>query len=265
MKQLSGETRIVPIVGFPVGQVKSPGRLSQKFAEGGQNIIVVPAEVHPDDLSTYLAGVSVTANIPGLIATVPHKQALAKFCDSLTERATYAGSANVMVRSGSGWRGDNTDGFGHCQGIRQAGGDIAGARVLLVGAGGAGAAIAYEFLDRGCAELAIHDTDTVRRDSLIARLSNRFPGQVRVGGTNPLGYDIISNATPLGMGSDDPLPVDIENLQPSQFIGDVVTRPAVTPLVQYASDLGCRVMNGVDMFEAQGDLLIDIISGACGR
>ena len=68
-----------------------------------------------------------------------------------------------------------------------------------------------------------------------------------------------------GMGSDDPLPVDIENLQPSHFIGDVVTRPAVTPLVQYASDLGCRVMNGVDMFEAQGNLLIDIISGACGR
>jgi len=261
MKFLSGETKIVPIVGYPVGQVKSPSRLSQKFIDIGQNTIVIPAEVHPDNFSVYLAGIDATANIHGLIATVPHKQALIDFCTVVSERARYAGSANIMVRSDQGWRGDNTDGLGHCYGILHAGGVIQNARVLLIGAGGAGAAIAYEFLQMGCLELAIHDVDETRRDQLIARLSERFSGRVTIGGIDPSGFDIISNATPLGMREGDPLPIDVERLQPSQFVGDVVTKPAITALIRYALDRGCPVMRGEDMFEAQGDLLIDVLSG----
>jgi len=261
MVLLSGETKIVPIVGFPIAQVKSPSRLSEKFADAGHNIMVIPAEVHPDDFANYLVGVNVTANINGLIATVPHKQALSQFCTTLTDRARYAGSANIMVRSDEGWVGDNTDGLGHCLGILQGGGIIENARVLLIGAGGAGAAMAFEFLNRGCRDLAIHDVNETRRDQLIERLGDRFPNRVRVGDADPHGFDIISNATPLGMEESDPLPIDPDLLTSHQFVGDVVTKPVITPLIQAALDQGCKVMRGVDMFEAQGDLLIQLLLG----
>jgi len=258
---LSGETKIVPIVGFPIAQVKSPSRLSEKFADAGHNIMVIPAEVHPDEFANYLVGVDATANINGLIATVPHKQALSRFCSTLTDRARYAGSANIMVRSDRSWLGDNTDGLGHCLGILHGGGEIENARVLLIGAGGAGAAIAFEFLNRGCQDLAIHDLDETRRDQLISRLGERFPNRVRVGSEAPRDVDIISNATPLGMKESDPLPIDPELLKPHHFVGDVVTKPLTTPLIRAALGKGCKVMRGVDMFESQSDLLIQLLLG----
>ena len=259
---LSGDTTIIPIVGHPVAQVKSPGGLSRIFAEKGMNALVVPADVTPEHLQTFLAAVSITRNIPGLIATVPYKRALAEFCDRLTERARYAGSANVMFRSEAGWLGDNTDGLGHCHGIIAAGGEIEDKNVLLVGAGGAGSAMAYEFLHMGCRSLAIHDIDEIRRDQLIARLDRKFPGRVHCGSTDAGGFDLVSNATPLGMSEQDDFPVRPDTLSSGQFVAEVVTRPVMTPLLKHAAELGCSIMTGDQMFEAQSGILIQTLGGS---
>lgn len=256
---LSGETRVVPIVGDPIAQVKSPGLLTARFAAMGENVIVVPAHVTPEAFGDFMAGLEATQNMPGLVVTVPHKQAAMTHCVALTERARVAASVNVLRRGVTGWIGDNTDGMGYVEGILAAGGTVNGTRVLLVGAGGAGSAIAYEFLARGALHLAIHDIDPARRDALIGRLEEKFPGQVAVGSADPTGFDIIANATPLGMQPGDPLPVEVDKIHTGQFAACPITKPARSPFIEAAAAKGCLTMPGLGMFKAQEGLLVDAL------
>ena len=256
---LSGETRVIFIIGDPIAQVKSPALLSARFAARGENAVVVPGHVAAADVPAFMAALDILQNASGLVITVPHKQAMPDYCDSLTDRARYAGSVNVMRRSGEGWVGDITDGMGYVNGIRAAGGDVAGKRVLLIGAGGAGCAIGYEFLAQGAAHLAVHDVDATRRDSLIVRLEGPFAGQLSIGSDDPTGYDIIANATPLGMREGDPLPVQLDKLVASQFAACPITKPEVSPFIAAAREKGCASMPGIGMFKAQEELLVDAL------
>lgn len=257
--ELSGATKVVFIIGDPIAQVKSPGLLSAEFARLGEDVVVIPGHVNAEGLDQFLAGVEVLQNSPGLVITVPHKQAMPGYCVAVTERARYAGSVNVMRRNADGWHGDNTDGMGYVNGIRAAGGAIEDQKVLLVGAGGAGSAIAYEFLAQGAAHLAVHDVDPSRRDGLIDRLEGAFPGQLSIGSADPTGFDIVANATPLGMREGDPLPVETEKLQSSQFAACPITKPEISPFIQAARDKGCATMPGIGMFEAQAGLLVQAL------
>ena len=256
---LNGETRVFPIVGDPIAQVKSPGLLSRRLADMGENAIVVPAHVVPDDFDGFMAGLETMRNVAGLVITVPHKQAAMGFCARVTRRVHFAGSVNVMRRTQAGWIGDNTDGMGYVDGILAAGGAVEGKRVLLIGAGGAGAAIAYEFLARGADHLAIHEINHARRDALIARLETAFAGRVSVGSADPAGFDVIANATPLGMRPDDPLPVDVDRMQAGQFAACPITRPERSPFIEAAAAKGCRTMPGLGMFKAQEGLLVEAL------
>jgi shikimate 5-dehydrogenase len=256
---LNGETRVYPIVGDPIAQVKSPALLTARFAAQGENAVVVPAHVRPADFAVYMAGLDVTANFAGLVITVPHKQAALGHCARLTERARFAASVNVMRRTPTGWVGDNTDGRGYVDGIVAAGGSLEGKRVLLIGAGGAGSAIAYEFLARGAAHLAVHEIDTARRDALIARLETAFAGKLSVGSADPTGFDIIANATPLGMRDGDPLPVDTDKMHSGQFAACPITKPARSPFIEAARAKGCLTMPGLGMFKAQEGLLVEAL------
>lgn len=255
---LNGETRLYYIVGDPIAQVKSPPALTAILVARGANALVVPAHVAPADLDAFLTAARATQNVDGIVVTVPHKIAALAFADEATERATFAGSTNVLRRGADGrWRGDNTDGQGYLDGIAARGFDIRGKTALLVGAGGAGAAIAYEILARGAAHLKVHDIDTARRDRIIARLAARFPGRIAEGGADPTGVDLVANATPLGMREGDPLPVDAAKLVPTQFVADVITKPEISPLLAEARRLGCATMPGAGMFDAQAELLVD--------
>ena len=131
--------------------------------------------------------------------------------------------------------------------------------MLQVGAGGAGTAIALALLEAGAAELALHDADPVRRDGLIARLRTRFGDRVVAGSDDPTGFDIVAHATPMGMRADDPYPVDVQQLKPDTFVADVVTKPAVPPLIQAAREIGCGTSTGADMFAAVTDLIVDFL------
>lgn len=257
--RLNGETQVFFIIGDPVAQVKSPGPMTDGFAARGANAVMVPAHIRPAGVAAFMDGIATMHNAVGLIATVPHKQAMLGFCARVTERARYAGSVNVMRRTADGWAGDMTDGRGHVDGILAAGGTVEAKRVLLVGAGGAGSAIAYEFLARGAAHLAITDIDAGRCSALIDRLTPAFPGRLTVGSTDPRGFDIVANATPLGMGDGDPLPVEVDKLHAGQFASCVVTRPEVSPFIAAARAAGCRTMTGIDMFKAQEGLLVDTL------
>lgn len=260
--RIDGETVIFPIVGDPIAQVKSPALLSRIMAKRGFNGLVIPIHVSPDALADFVNCARGLHNIEGIIVTVPHKPASLQFCDHLTERARFAGSVNIMRRDQKGgWSGDNTDGQGYVDGARASGFDMEGKRALLVGVGGAGSAIAYEILNRGASWLSIHDANAERRDGIVARLSERFPGKVGIGSANPTGFDFIGNATPVGMREGDPLPVEADKLVHDQFVADAITKPEVTPLLQIARERGCNTMPGLGMFNAQAEVLVDILLG----
>lgn len=107
------------------------------------------------------------------------------------------------------------------------------------------------------AELVIHDGDVSRRDALVNRLQSRYGNKVRVGSADPTGYALVVNATPAGMRPDDPYPIEVNKLTREMFVGDVITAPAVTPLVEAARRLGCPTQVGGGMFAAVSALMVD--------
>lgn len=257
----TGATRLFPVVGDPIAQVKSPRVLTRILVERGEDAVVVPMHVSSSDLTGLFDALKDVHNVDGILVTVPHKRSAFGLCSTRTDRADFVEAVNVVRRTDDGWHGDNTDGLGYLDGIEREGFSVQGRRALLVGCGGAGSAIALEILKRGAAELAIHDIDTARRDSMVAKLRDIYPGNVVAGDADPTGFDLVANATPLGMKPGDFLPIDVSRLRPSQFVACVITKPEVPPLIVEARRYGCRTMTGSDMFLAQAETLVDFLLG----
>jgi len=260
---IDGQTRLFGIVGDPIFQVKSPGGITTKFFERGANAILVPMHVRPCDFDAFMAAMRGLLNLEGLVMTIPHKMSVVKHLDQMTDRVRFLGAANVIRRIalGGGWAGDVTDGLGMVNALRSSGFDLRGKRALLVGAGGAGSAIALSLTEEGIAELAIHDTLSARRDSLVARLKEQGRN-VRVGTPDPSGFDLAINATPAGAKANDPLPIDAEKLTSGTFAADVITAPVRTRFLEVAAARGCRTQVGTSMFAGQVDLVAEYLLAA---
>lgn len=257
-ESLSGKTRVFFVIGDPIAQVKAPGGVTQELRARGQDAVVVPAQVGAADVERFLQAASLLKNLDGIFATVPHKFAAYRHCATTTERAHFLRSVNLLRRNPDGsWHGDMSDGGGFVAALANAGYDPKGKRALQVGGGGAGSAIAHALLQAGVSELALHDVDTDRLARLIKNLNSP---KVRPGSPDPSGFDLIVNATPVGMRPQDPLPVDASKLKPAMFVGDVITAPEVTPLLAAARRLGCATCTGVDMFRAQLGLMVDFMT-----
>jgi shikimate dehydrogenase len=258
--KLSGETRVIAIIGDPIAQVKSPAGVTQALLEQGRNALVIPIHVTPADLDQFMQGVSVAKNVDGFIVTVPHKFSAYQYCATVTDRAHFLGAVNVLRRNRDGsWHGDMVDGPAFVSGICKAGCKPHGQRALLVGAGGAGSAIALALLEAGVAALAIHDEDSGRRDALLQRLRSRFDGRVQVGSSDPTGFTLVANATPVGMRPADPYPVQVDKFTADMFVGDVITAPVVTPMIEAARRAGCATQIGVGMFVADQGLMLQFL------
>ena len=255
-----GSTRLSIIVGDPIAQVKAPHTLTAKFVAAGHNGILVPVHVAPKDLAALITNVSRAKNLDSIVVTVPHKFACFGLCQSATERATFLGAVNLMRRNADGsWHGEMVDGPGFVGAVRANGGEPRGQRVLLIGAGGAGSAIALDLVESGVRELAIHDADSQRRDALIAKLNSRKGAHVVVGSTDPTGFDLIANATPAGMTAGDPYPVDVSQFTAAMFVGCVITSPPTSPMVEAARRVGCKTSVGLDMVKAELDMMVDFL------
>jgi len=262
LASLSGQTRVFAIVGDPIAQVKSPFAVTQALNALGRNCVVVPLHVAQSDFDDFVRGAGLIKNLDGLIATVPHKFAAYAQCASATNRAHFLHAVNVLRRNPDGtWHGDMIDGQGFVDAMRLSGVEPSGKRALLVGAGGAGSAIALALIEVGLSELLIHDIDHARRDQLSMRLKATYGAVVNVGSPDPLGCALVVNATPIGMSRNDPFPLQIDHLTSDMFVGDVITDPAVTPLIHAARRLGCRTQIGVEMFDAQLQNIRDFLIG----
>lgn len=260
LEQLNGATRIHFIVGDPIAQVKSPRGVTQALENHGRNAICVPAHVAPADLSAWNEGVSLSKNVDGIIVTVPHKFACFELCATTSERAAFLHTVNTMRRNPDGsWHGDMFDGQGFVAALRDNGCQPEGKKALLVGAGGAGSAIAHALVMAGVSALAIHDEDSTRRSTLVDRLAGLKQCPVQHGTADPSGFDIVLNATPVGMKEADPYPLEVDKITASMFVGCVITAPAITPLIAAARARGCGTMTGAHMFGWVSDLMVDFL------
>ncbi|MEX1216509.1 shikimate dehydrogenase [Saccharospirillum sp.] len=258
--QLNGNTLIVPMLGDPIGQVKAPSGLTPVLQHRGLNALVVPWHVKANDLESTLTALLSAQNVPGVVLTLPHKLDAYPLCDQTSARAHIIGAVNVLRKNTSGgWYGDHTDGIGYLNGLRLRGFNVADSRALVIGAGGSGSAIAWELLEQGAQQVGIYDVDTARAETLVGRLGSLFSGKVKLSDNQPEGYDLLANASPAGMKPSDPYPVFLEGISPGQFVADAITEPAATLFLEYGIRLGCRTMNGADMFNGQVDALADIL------
>lgn len=257
---LSGATRVHFIVGDPIAQVKSPAGVTQAFHDAGRNAVCIPAHVAPADLAGWTKGVSLAQNVDGIIVTVPHKFSCFELCATTSDRAGFLKAVNTLRRNADGtWHGDMFDGMGYVEALKSKGCEPRGQRALLVGAGGAGSAIAYSLMTAGVKELAVHDADVVRRDALVARLASLGLGKVSAGSSDPTGFDLCINATPIGMKEGDPHPIDSTKFTAQQFVGCVITAPAVPPMIAAARAKGCNTLTGADMFARVRDLMVQFL------
>jgi shikimate dehydrogenase len=262
LESLSGETRLFPIIGDPIIFVKSPQRLTSGFEARGHNGICVPMQVPEANLESVMHGLSLIPNIDGLLITMPHKFTAFTYCATSSDRAKLLGVVSVTRRNSDGsWHGDMLDGVAFVKAQKDQGAQPDGARVLLVGAGGAGSAIAIALLEAGVHELIIHDTDESRAVQLSELLSDLGRSRVTAGPPDPTGCDLVCNATPMGMAAGDPLPVAADLLTSSMFVGDVIAGHGVTPLLQAARAAGCKIANGVQMVEAVQEMMLDFMLG----
>ena len=252
---VDGATRLYGIVGDPIAQVRSPQVFNPRFAAAGLNAVLVPLHVRPENFDETVRGLMALANLDGLVVTVPYKARALALADRVLATGRQVGAVNALRREPDGrWTGDMFDGRGLVRGLRERGYDVAGRRLALVGAGGAGSAVAVAFAEAGAAEIAIHDLDRAKAESLAARVRAAYPGcEIRVEPPRTDGRDMLVNATPVGMAPGDGLPADLGRLDPDLLVVDVIMKPEVTPLLAHAQACGCRTVGGRAMLEGQAE------------
>jgi shikimate dehydrogenase len=249
---ITGETRLAAVIGSPIRHSLSPTILNAAFAAGGVDWAFVALEV-PEGLGGAALGAARTLGLGGLSVTMPHKAAVHDAVDARTVVAADLGAVNCVFRDGDRLVGDNTDGDGFLDGLRaDAGIEPVGLRCVVVGAGGAGRALARALGAAGAADVAV-----VNRSPEPAARAAALAGRAgRVGtAADVAGADLVVNATSLGMGlarpGPDPLPVDPDALHPGQLVVDIVYHPVVTPLMREATARGATAVGGLGMLVHQ--------------
>jgi shikimate dehydrogenase len=246
---ITGRTRLIVHLGYPTESFKAPMIYNPWFEMKGINAVVVPVGVQPPQYSALLKALFSTTNVHGALVTMPHKVATTQLVDEMTTTAKIAGACNAILRRSDGTLlGDMFDGAGFVRGVERKGTRIAGARALVIGCGGVGSAIAASLAAAGSLEIGLYDPVTASAEALADRLRQHYPAlRVVAGSKDPEGYDIVVNATPLGMKPGDSMPVDIDRVAPTTFVGEVVMKEEYTPLLRAAMEKGCTVQVGTDM------------------
>ncbi|MDB5742487.1 MAG: aroE 1 [Polaromonas sp.] len=248
-----GSTRLYVILGDPVAQVMAPVLMNQVFRNCQKDAVMVPMHVHPAELVEVVRGLKRIANLDGMLITVPHKFAVAALVDHVSLAVELAGSANALRREPDGtWSAENFDGHGFLEGLRQAGHEPAGKRIVLIGAGGAGAAIAAALAGCSVAELVIMDVLVDKATRLADGLNATHACTVHAGNVGDWSqFDIAINATPLGLCADDPMPFDVHRLNPRCVVADIIMKPHETRLVLASAARGLHVHHGIRMLTPQ--------------
>jgi shikimate dehydrogenase len=250
---IDGKTKLIAHIGWPTESFKAPMIYNPFFERRKINAVVVPMGCKSENYAEFLKLVFRLSNIHGALITMPHKITTLELVEDASVSARIAGACNaVRVDERGRLTGDMFDGEGFVRGFLKKGRRLAGAAVLVAGCGGVGSAIAASLAKAGVAKLGLYDAFSRGMNALAERLRAHYPKlEVTAGSADPAGYDVVVNATPLGMKKDDPLPFDVERIAASTFVGEVVMKEEITPLLAAARAKGCDYQVGTDMLFEQ--------------
>ena len=250
---ISGTTRVFLILGDPVAQVRAPEAFNHLFAQHGVDAALVPVNVRPADLHGFVEHVLKARNIDGLWLAIPHKTPMVALLDHCDRLGQSAGAVNAARRNADGTlEGALFDGVGFTKALDHFDIAIPGARVLVVGVGGGGVAIATSLAARGAGQIALFDSTPGRTAAVADRLSSEFGvAVVSVATPDPAGYDLVVNATPLGLVAGDPLPFDVTRLDAGTAVVDILMKNQPTPLLRACHARGITAYPGFEMMVQQ--------------
>ena len=256
--RITGTTRLYAIIGDPIAQVRSPEVFTERLAKAGVDAVLLPVHVPAAQFEVAVPGLLSLGNLDGVLVTVPFKARMVPFAARLGEGARVIGAINALRREADGsWTGDMFDGKGFVNAAMAKGARLQGASVLLFGAGGAGSAIACALAEAGTSAIDIIDPERDRCDSLIAKLSAAFAHcRFAAADAHRSAYDLVINASPVGMGATDGMPGEIGRLAPGTLVGDVVVSQEPTRLIRHALASGCVCVTGRDMHAGQVDAIM---------
>jgi shikimate dehydrogenase len=260
--RITGKTRIVFILADPVDHIIGTDILNKRFAEEGHDIAVSPLHVAPKDLAAVIGAIRALRNVIGFGVTIPHKIDALNLVDKRTTRAAQIGSVNFVKRDADGTlTGDNVDGKGFIDGLQRNHIALSNKRILQIGAGGAGRAVAFAMADAGASELCIHNRTLSKGADLAAAVQGAYPRcSTYVGEADPHGFDLVVNTTSVGMHEGDAIPVDTARLSNHTVVAEIIMKPEMTSLLIKAKQLGCKIVLGKAMMEEQFKLVKELLS-----
>ncbi len=269
MKEQNYLDNLVGVFGHPVAE--NPGVVIQEaaFKEMGLDLWrFLTIDVEGDKLEDAIKGLK-AFKMRGVNCTIPHKISVIKYLDELSESASLIGAVNTIVNNGGKLFGENTDGKGFMESLRENGVDPRGKNVVILGAGGAARAISVELSLAGAGSITIVNRPEDERLGLsLMELLARICGQSAFVNWDhtysvPEDTDILVNATPIGLYPDvDAVPnIDLESILPSLFVQDVIPNPAVTPFLRAAQKRGARTNTGMGMLINQAAINIEMWTG----
>ncbi len=264
--KLDGSTDVYGIFGYPVKHSKSPTFQTLFFQKTKINGIYVPFEVKPENLQ--LAVKSLRAlNIKGVNVTIPHKEEVIKYVNDISKEVMYIGASNTLINMDGFIKAFNTDAFGFIKGLKQLEPELAGKKVLVLGAGGASRAVIYGLINENVEKIYIANRTPQRAEKIKEdfRKLHRFIDEVievinfqQVEGILDEA-NIIVNTTSVGLNEDDKPLFDYEKIKPEHIVVDIIYKK--TPLLQVAERKGCKWQDGLPMLIYQGMKAFEIWTG----
>jgi shikimate dehydrogenase len=247
MRYPSGKSHLWAILAHPVAHVRAPEFMNPLIEREGRDAFLVPFHVLPEDLGALVPELVRIRNLKGFIVTIPHKPAMARLCHELGPNGRLTGTVNtVRIEEGGRLIGEMFDGLGLVLACRAHGIEPRGRSVVLLGAGGAGRAIAFALAEAGAVRLIIANRTPEKAESLAREVRDAFPGcSAAAGPADARGQEIVIQATSLGLKPDDPPPMDPATLSSE---------------VQVARERGLRtVIGGRPMIEHQAKAQIEFL------
>lgn len=256
---ITGKTRVFYMVADPIEQVRTPEIFNKVLPLCDVDAVMVPLQVSPENLVETVRELFKSETTAGMVLSIPHKTDAAELVDSRSKIAATANAVNAIRRNSQGkLEGDLFDGVGFVKSLDRYNMQYKNKRVLLLGAGGAGSAIAVSLAACDPAHLAIFDPETQRADQLAKSIQKSFEISCEALTSNdPSSFNVIINASPLGLKPNDPLPLPAEKMPASAVVCDILMKNQPTPLLKAALENGSSVLPGFDMLILQTPLFLE--------
>ena len=269
---ITGTTEVFGCIAHPTSHVRAPQLFNKVFAERNLDKVMVPVDIPPEEVEAAISGLKALGNFTGAAVTIPHKLTLASHCDRLSPAARITGAVNaVRFTDEHQMVGDNFDGPGFVAGVlgenplglETPRDHFCEKRILMLGAGGASRAIAAALSKQDVAALHILNRNQSRADevvSLVKEIAPDMPIETVTGAAlNKDSYDMVINATPLGLSASDPLPISLDGFAAHCLICDIIMKPERTSWLADAELRGLKTHYGRHMLDYQLPLIAEFI------